>query len=185
MHAINPQKRTIKVVLRRANTMQENIRRIVEAAERPGLQVRRVPHPCRALVLEARVGDDKGQPCPCLWSSHAAPPPPQNVAKSVAKARKNTQVTTSQHQPHQQHTRHFPQKTPHPPPFSAKPGVRRTPVVHRRCQSTEGRNRLWRTFCKAILFRGPLKITVGITLPTGCAVSAPTRRTRRCIFSLR
>ena len=97
--------------------MRENIRKIVAAAERPGLQVRRVPHPCRALVLEARVGDDKGQPCPCLWSSHAAPPPPQNVAKSVAKARKNTQVTTSQHQPHQQHTRDFTQKHPLPPLF--------------------------------------------------------------------
>ena len=178
MHAINPQKRTRELVLRRANTMQENIRKIVETAGCPIL----------AVPLFLRQGWETTMASPVLvfaFGSSSALYPCQNVAKSVAKARKNTQVTTSQLKPHQQHTRHFPQKTPHPPPFSAKPGVRRTPVVHRRCQSTEGRNRLWRTFCKAILFRGPLKITVGITLPTGCAVSAPTRRTRRCIFSLR
>ena len=39
LHAINPQKRTIEVVLRRANTMQESIRKIVATAGCPILAV--------------------------------------------------------------------------------------------------------------------------------------------------
>ena len=64
------------------------------------------------------MGYHKGQ------SPSEAPPTPlrprQNVTKSVAKARKNTQVTTSQLKPHQQHTRNFTQKHPLPPLFGQK-----------------------------------------------------------------
>jgi len=78
--------------------MDQNIRKIVEAAER----------------LCIRLPDGTQAAAPLC--------PRQNVAKSVAKARKRRQVTTPQPQPHQQHRRHFPQKTPHPPPCPAKPG---------------------------------------------------------------
>ena len=148
LHAINPQKRTIEVILRRVNTMQESIRKIVSTAGCPILAVPlflrqgwettksspsfslplagcRVPHPCRALVFEARVGDHKGQPV-LVVSPSTAPYPRQNVAKSVAKARKTHQVTTPQPQTYQSHSSHFPQKTPHPPLFRPKAGLNRT-----------------------------------------------------------
>jgi len=91
--------------------MQENIRKFVESAE----------HPILAAPLFLRQGWEttkaSPRPCICLWPFRS---PRQNVAKSVAKARKNTQATTSHLQPHQQHTRHFSQKTPLPPLFGQK-----------------------------------------------------------------
>ena len=106
--------------------MQESIRKFDEAAkewleavERLGIHLCRVPHPCRALVPEARVGYHKSQPCPFLWLFRSPLPPRENVAKSVAKARKSHQVTTSQPQPHQRHRMDLPLKEPHPP-FSTK-----------------------------------------------------------------
>jgi len=95
--------------------MQENIRKIVETAGCPIL----------AVPLFLRQGWETTMASPVLvfaFGSSSALYPCLNVAKSVAKARKTHQGTTPQPQPHQQHRRHFPQKTPHPPPFPAKPG---------------------------------------------------------------
>jgi len=92
--------------------MQENIRKIVEAG-----------CPILAGSLFLRLGWDTTRASPALVLPFALPTPtrpPQNVTKSVAKARKNTQVTTSQLQPHQQHTRDFCAKTPPPPLFGEK-----------------------------------------------------------------
>ena len=119
LHAINPRKRTIEVIPRRANTMQENIRKFVEAAGKAGCPTLAVPLPV-FRVCQARVEDHKRRPV-LVFALSEAPPTPlhprQNVAKSVAKARKTHQGTTHQHQPDQQHTRNFRQKIPHPPLF--------------------------------------------------------------------
>jgi len=96
--------------------MQENIRKLVAAAGCPIL----------AGSLFLRLGWETTKASPVLVFALApSETPHQNVTKSVAKARKNTQVTTSQLQPHQQHRRDFPQKHPLPPPFRPKPGLRR------------------------------------------------------------
>jgi len=90
--------------------MQENIRKIVETAGCPIL----------AVPLSLRQGWETTMASPVLvfaFGSSSALYPCQNVAKSVAKARKNTHVTASQHQPHQQHRRRLTQETPHPPLF--------------------------------------------------------------------
>jgi len=94
----------------------------------PCLCVCRVPHPCRALVPEARVGYHKSQPCPFLWLFRSPLPPRENVAKSVAKARKSHQVTTSQPKHHQQHTRKNSQKHPLPPLFRENPAIWHPPA---------------------------------------------------------
>ena len=115
--------------------MQENIRKFDEAAkewleavERLGIHLCRVPHPCRALVPEARVGYHKSQPYPFLWLFRSPLPPRENVAKSVAKARKSHQVTTSQPKHHQQHTRKNSQKHPLPPLFRENPAIWHPPA---------------------------------------------------------
>jgi len=97
--------------------MRENIRKIVAATRKAGC-------PILAMPLFLRQGWETTKASPVLvfafvHSESRLTPlfTRQNVAKSVAKARKNTQVTTSQLKPNQQHTRHFPQKTPHPPLF--------------------------------------------------------------------
>ena len=71
--------------------MQENIRKIVDAAK-------------QSLEAPESLGA-----CPR-----------QNVAKSVAKARKTHHVTNPQLQPHQQHRSNFPQKYTLPPLFRPK-----------------------------------------------------------------
>jgi len=78
--------------------MEENIRKIVAAAKES---------------LEATERPSLREPKPSCR-------PRKNVAKSVAKARKNTQITAPQHQPHQQHRSQIPEKTPHPPLFRQK-----------------------------------------------------------------
>jgi len=75
--------------------MQESIRKILYAAEPRGTR----PLQCAQV------------------SPSVALPHRQNVAKSVAKARKRRQATTPQKQQKQQHRRNFPQETPPPPPF--------------------------------------------------------------------
>jgi len=107
--------------------MQENIRKIVEAG-----------CPILAGSLFLRLGWDTTRASPALVLAFALPTPtrpPQNVAKSVAKARKNTQVTTSQLQPHQQHTMDFCAKTPPPPPFRRKMAVWRTKKTYKTARS--------------------------------------------------
>ena len=98
LHAINPQKRTIELVLRRANTMQENIRKIVVAAGKAGCPTLAVPLPV-FRVCQARVGGHKSQPRPCLCPfrspAHAAPPSP----KRRQKCRKSAQNTPGNHPP--------------------------------------------------------------------------------------
>ena len=119
---MNTQKRTIELVLRRANTMQENIRKIVE---RTGCPILAASLPV-FRVCPARVGDHKGQPCPCLclWPFRSAPSTPLCPSpKRPQKCRKSVQIRPGYHpqpQPHQQHRRHSSQKTPHPPLFSQK-----------------------------------------------------------------
>ena len=120
--------------------MRENIRKFDEAAGKAGCPILAVP-----LFLRQGWETTKASPvlvfafagCPILavplflrqgWDTTKASlalvfavalstplRPRQNVTKSVAKARKNTQVTTSQLKPNQQHTRNFPQKHPLPP----------------------------------------------------------------------
>ena len=90
--------------------MQENIRKIVETAGCPIL----------AVPLSLRQGWETTMASPVLvfaFGSSSALYPCQNVAKSVAKARKRRQATTPQKQQKQQHRRNFPQETPPPPPF--------------------------------------------------------------------
>jgi len=135
LHAINSQKRTIELVVRRENSMDQNIRKIVVAAK----QSLDAWCPILAVTLFLRQGWDTAK------AGHAlvfAPPkpgshrsaPPKNVPKSVAKARKTHQVTNPQHQPHQSHRRHFPQKTPHPPLFRPHRGIWHTQVIRRHCR---------------------------------------------------
>jgi len=74
--------------------------------------------PILAVPLFLRQGWDTTKASPVLsFGSSAALYPRQNVAKSVAKARKSHQVTTSQPQPHQRHRMDLPLKEPHPPLF--------------------------------------------------------------------
>ena len=98
LHAINPRKRTIEVIPRRANTMQENIRKFVEAAGKAGCPTLAVPLPV-FRVCQARVGGHKSQPRPCLCPfrspAHAAPPSP----KRRQKCRKSAQNTPGNHPP--------------------------------------------------------------------------------------
>jgi len=95
--------------------MQENIRKFDEAAGKAGCPILAVP-------LFLRQGWDTTKASPVLsFGSSAALYPRQNVAKSVAKARKSHQVTTSQPQPHQR-------------------GIWRTLVVLQRCQSSKAAN---------------------------------------------
>jgi len=82
--------------------METNIRKFDEAAkesleavERLGIHLWRVPHPCRALVPEARVGYHKSQPCPFLWLFRSAPP----SQKRREKCRKSAQNTPGYHLP--------------------------------------------------------------------------------------
>ena len=131
VHAINTQRRTIELVLRRANTMQENIRKFVETGT-PLCPLAGCP--ILAVPLFLRQGWETTEASPVLvfafGPSAALRPrrsaPRQNVAKSVAKARKTHQVTTPQPQTYQSHSSHFPQKTPHPPLFRPKAGLNRT-----------------------------------------------------------
>ena len=96
--------------------MQENIRKIVAAARKARCPILAVP----LSVFEfARQEWETTKTSPVVVLAPSTPlRPRQNVTKSVAKARKNTQVTTSQHQPHQQDRRQFQQKTPPPPLFA-------------------------------------------------------------------
>jgi len=97
--------------------------------------------PILAVPLFLRQGWDTTKASPVLsFGSSAALYPRQNVAKSVAKARKSHQVTTSQPQPHQRHRMDLPLKEPHPPPFRRKRGIWRTLVVLQRCQSSKAAN---------------------------------------------
>ena len=90
----------------------------------PGLQainsqkrtIEVIPQRANAMQENSRKIVQTARPAPLR--------PRQNVTKSVAKARKSHQVTTSQPQPHQQHRRHFRQKGPHPPPFSTKTRIK-------------------------------------------------------------
>jgi hypothetical protein len=103
LHAIKPQKRTIEVVLRRANTMRENIRKIVAAARKAGCPILAVPS-------SLRQGRD---------TTKASPPSP----KRREKCRKSAQITPGNHPttPNPSTTyKEFYAKTPHPPPFFEK-----------------------------------------------------------------
>ena len=107
LHAIKPQKRTIEVVLRRANTMRENIRKIVAAARKAGCPILAVPS-------SLRQGRD---------TTKASPPSP----KRREKCRKSAQITPGNHPttPNPSTTyKEFYAKTPHPPLFSKKPRPR-------------------------------------------------------------
>ena len=83
LHAINPQKRTIELVLRRANTMQENIRKIVEAAR-----------PVSGSEGTSRLSGAR-PPYPQSKPVHAALPSP----KRCEKCRKSAQKHTGNHLP--------------------------------------------------------------------------------------
>ena len=95
--------------------MQENIRKIVAAARKARCPILAVP----LSVFEfARQEWETTKTSPVVVLAPSTPlRSRQNVTKSVAKARKYTQVTTSQLKPHQQHTRNFTQKHPLPPLF--------------------------------------------------------------------
>ena len=103
--------------------METNIRKFDEAAkesleavERLGIHLCRVPHPCRALVPEARVGYHKSQPSPFLWLFRSPLPSP----KRRQKCRKSAQITPGNHlstpTPSTTYEEKF-AKTPPPPPF--------------------------------------------------------------------
>jgi len=96
--------------------MRENIRKF-DGAAIPSIEGR-VPHPCRAFVLEARVGYHKSQPRPCLCGCpvHAAPPSPERHKK----CRKSAQKHPGNHLPTQTQSttyEEFSAKTPPPPPL--------------------------------------------------------------------
>jgi len=151
--------------------MQENIRKFVESAEHPILAVplflrqgwettKASPSfslplagcPILAVPLFLRQGWETTEASPVLvfafGPSAALRPrrsaPRQNVAKSVAKARKTHQVTTPQPQTYQSHSSHFPRKTPHPPLFRPKAVLNRTLDLLSRCLSAKDEIGIWR-----------------------------------------
>ena len=127
LHAINPQKRTIEVVLRRADTMQENIRKTVALAGKAGC-----PTLARISSLPGKGGRPQ-KPAPSLPAAPSAAPaqtaPPSQ--KRHKKCRKSAQIHTGNHLPTQTPSttyEEFYAKTPPPPLFRENPAIWHPPA---------------------------------------------------------